>query len=134
MAETTNPEIFSKEIADLEAKLAAKKQEFLGAGIESPEKAVFKQVVREQGAPSEAPKVAIPSTATPAQGSSSRKPTAQEEQRLNLLVAHAFTKGLSAAIAEARKTGDAFFVDMLHDRLADEYYAKLLASRTVKPS
>ncbi len=131
MAET---QAFHQEIADLEAKLAAKKQELMNSGTETPEKIVFKQVVREHAAPSEQPKVAIP-VVTPAQTSiATRKPTTQEEQQLNVMIAHAFTKGIASAIAEARKTGDAFFIDTLHDRLADEYYQKLLAARKVNPT
>ena len=127
-----NTEAFNQEIAELEAKLAAKKQELMRSGMESPEKVVFKQVVREHVTPSEQPNANIP-VATPAKTAApaARKPTTQEEQKLNVLVAHAFTRGLSAAIAEAKKTGDAYFVDMLHDRLADEYYQKLLAARKI---
>lgn len=135
MTEAQNPEAFHQEIAELEAKLAAKKQELAGAGMESPEKIVFKQVVREHVTPSEQPSASIP-VVTPAAPvkASTRKPTTKEEQQLNVFVAHAFTKGLSDAIAEAKKTGDAFFIDMLHDRLADEYYQKLLAARKVNPT
>ncbi len=76
------------------------------------------------------PVVAPPTSAQPAP----RKTTAKEDQQLKVFIAHAFTKGLSAAIAEAKKTGDAFFIDMLHDRLADEYYQKLVAARKVNPT
>jgi hypothetical protein len=126
-------EIFHQEIAELEAKLAAKKQELMRSGVESPEKAVFKQVVREHVTAGEQPKVVIPTTAAPAKAAPVRKTTPEEERQVNLLIAHAFTKGLAAAISEARKTNDAYFIDLLHDRLADEYYQKLLATRKVKP-
>lgn len=135
MEDAQNSEGFQKEIAELEAKLAAKKQELAGTGVESPEKAVFKQVIREHVTLSEQPSVSIP-VAAPATSANPapRKTTTKEDQQLNLFVAHAFTKGLSAAIAEAKKTGDAFFIDMLHDRLADEYYQKLVAARKVNPT
>lgn len=129
MAETPS---FHQEIAELEAKLAAKKQELLNSGVESTEKHILKQVIREHVTPSEQPKVAIPAATSTTSASPARKPTTQEEQQLNVLVAHAFTKGLAAAISEARRSGDAFFIDMLHDRLADEYYQKLLAARKIK--
>lgn len=129
------PEVFNQEIAELEAKLAAKKQELLRTGAESTESAVFKQVVREHAAPGEQVQPVAPAHAgaTPA-AVSARTVTADEQQKINTLVAFAFTKGLSAALAEAKKTGDAFFIDMLHDRLADEYYQKLLAARKIKAS
>lgn len=126
------PEAFHQEIADLEAKLAAKKQELLHTGVESPERAVFKQVLREHVGGSELAQPAVPIATTTSSSQPVRTATPAEEQKLNLLVAHAFTKGLSAAIAEAKKTGDAFFVDMLHDRLADEFYQKLVAARKIK--
>ncbi len=134
MPEGTAPEIFTKEIAELEAKLAAKKQELLRSGIESPEKTVFKQVVREHVTPGEQPSISIPVASPQKTSQSSRQATPQEEQQINQLVAHAFTKGLAAAIAEAKKTGDPFFIDLLHDRLADEYYQKLLAAHKVNAS
>ena len=132
MAELKQPEVFNQEIADLEAKLAAKKQELMNSGVESPEKAVFKQVVREHVAPGEQSSASIPTASPTTASTPARTTTPAEEQQINLLIAHAFTKGLAAAVAEAKKTGDAFFVDQLHDRLADEYYQKLLAARKIK--
>lgn len=129
------PETFNQEIAELEAKLAAKKQELMKAGVESPEQAVFKQVVREHVTPSEQATPMAPASAAPTNtNQTARTITAEETQKLNVFIAHAFTKGLSSALAEAKKTGDAFFVDMLHDRLADEYYQKLLAARKINAS
>jgi hypothetical protein len=134
MPEGTTPEVFNKEIAELEAKLAAKKQEMLRSGIESPEKTVFKEVVREHSTPGEQPRVTIPVSKPQTTTQTTRQVTPQEEQQINLLIAHAFTKGLAAAISEAKKTGDPFFIDLLHDRLADEYYQKLVTARKVNPS
>lgn len=132
MAEAQNTETFHQEIAALEAKLAAKKQELMNSGVESNEKMVFKQVVREHATPSNQPSAQVP-TSNPATATSpARTVTSEEDRKINLLIAHAFTKGISAAIDEARKTGDAFFIDTLHDRLADEYYQKLLAARKIK--
>jgi hypothetical protein len=126
-------EAFHQEIAALEAKLAAKKQELLTAGVESPEKAIFKQVVREHAEPASPTQAQQPVTPT-SSSSTPQSLTPAQTQQLNLLLAHAFTHGLAAAIAEAKKTGDAFFVDMLHDRLVDEYYDRLLAARKISSS
>ena len=135
MTEAQTTEVFNKEIAELEAKLAAKKQELANSGVESTEKAVFKSVVREHVALGEQRAVQIPTAAAPATSATpARKPTTKEEQQVNLFIAHAFTKGIASAIAEARATGDAFFMDLLHDRLADEYYQKLVAARKVNPT
>lgn len=123
------PEILGQEIAQLEAKLAAKKQELVSAGIETPEKNILKEVIREhasgaEGAPAVAPAPTPVASTAPA--------TAAQVQQANALVAQAFVKGIAAAVADAQKTGDSFFVDLLHDRLADEYYAKLLTARKLK--
>ncbi len=126
-------EAFSQEIAVLEAKLAAKKQELLKTGVESAEKTVFKQVVREHTEPAGPAQAQIATPAT-ASTTSSQSLTPAQTQQLNLLIAHAFTHGLAAAVAEAKKMGDSFFVDMLHDRLADEYYDRLVAARKVNSS
>ncbi len=132
MAEIKNPEIFNQEIADLEAKLAAKKQELMKSGTESSEKTVFKQVVREHASPEASLGSFIPSqkpqTTTP-----TRTTTPADEEKLNVFISHAFAKGIASAIKEAKSTGDAYFVDLLHDRLADEYYQKLLQARKIIP-
>lgn len=132
MAEIQNPEIFNQEIAELEAKLAAKRHELSTAGIESPERSVFKQVVREHASPNIQSSPAASTTPTVPAAQPARTLTQQEDAQIQLLIAHAFTKGVAAAVTEARKTGDPFFVDQLHDRLADEYYAKLLAAHKIK--
>lgn len=129
MAEIKNTEVFNQEIAELEAKLAAKKQELVRNGVESPEKDVFKHVVKEHAA-----QESIPMNFAPSQKPAPapvRVPTKEEEQKISTFIAHAFTKGIASAVAEAKKTGDAYFVDLLHDRLADEYYQKLLQARKI---
>ncbi len=132
METNQTPEIFNQEIAELEAKLAAKKQELMQSGAETPEKHVFKEVIREHAFASEAPKPAVPvKTSSPAT-TATHTTTPQEEAQLNAMVAHAFTKGLKEAVKEARKTQSPFFIDLLHDRLADEYYDKLVAARKIK--
>jgi len=134
MSPSPNPEAFHQEIADLEAKLAAKKQELTRSGIETPEKAVFKQVLREHVSPGEQARVVVPTTSTTSTiQQTTQSVTPAQQQKANLLIAHAFTKGLVSAIDEAKKSNDPYFIDLLHDRLADEYYQKLLAARKIQP-
>jgi hypothetical protein len=128
MAENINA--FQAEIKELEAKLEAKKREMAASSTETPESHIFKAVVREHAA-KDAP--AGPTGASaPMVASTTSKPaplTPADEQKIDELVTHAFTKGISAAVNEARKMNMPFLVDMLHDRLADEYYQKLLEAR-----
>jgi hypothetical protein len=131
MAENINA--FQEEIKALEAKLEAKKREMAASGTETPEKHLFKEVVREHSG-RETPKVDITAAAQAAAktgtiGASTTSPA--DEQKLDELVMHAFTKGIASAVNEARKMNIPFLVDMLHDRLVDEYYEKLLEARKV---
>lgn len=131
MPEIKNPEVFNQEIAELEAKLAAKKLEMAGYGAESSEKEVFKQVVKEH-ASGENIQPSLPiSTTTTKTSPSDDKVSPAVTAKLNTFIAHAFTKGIAQAINEAKKTNDAYFIDLLHDRLADEYYQKLLQARKI---
>lgn len=108
------------------------------AGTAAPEKSVFKEVVRDHAFASEATTNIAPSTATtstPAgQTTSTRLPTAADEEAVTRHIAAAFVKGIAAAVNDARKTGDPFLIDLLHDRLVDEYYQKLVAARKIKAS
>jgi hypothetical protein len=122
------PEVLNQEIAQLEAKLAAKKQELMHNSVETPEKHVFKEVVREHAFVDEAPKP----TATTAAPSATRTLTTDEQNKINGLIAQAFSKGIASAVADVRKIGDPFLIDALHDQLADQYYAKLLQARQLK--
>jgi hypothetical protein len=126
MAEVTGN--LHEEIAQLEARLAAKKQEVLHSGSEIPEKELFKSVIKEH-ASLEVPQVVIPASSTSQAASSTRVATPADQQKIKALIATSFIKGIAAAIAEARKYNDAYFIDLLHDQLADEYYQKLLAAR-----
>lgn len=128
MAENINA--FQAEIKELEAKLEAKKREMAVSGTETPEAHMFKAVVREhaeQATP--AIDTTAPMATQPSTSASAGSLTPTDEQKLDELVTHAFTKGIPSAIAEARKINIPFLVDMLHDRLADEYYQKLLEAR-----
>ncbi len=122
-------EVFTEEIRDLEAKLELKKRELAESGGEAvPERKIFAEVVREH-ANTETGGGFSAAWATGVPSSSARKPTAEEERVLAVLVERAFTKSIRSAVAEARKTGDAYVIDAFHDRLADEYYQKLLEAR-----
>lgn len=127
MAENINA--FQAEIKELEAKLEAKKREMAASGTETPEKHVFKTVVREHTGHETAPSNMNTAAASNSPAAGSAKLSPADEQKVDELVTHAFTKGIQAAVNEARKMNIPFLVDMLHDRLADEYYQKLLEAR-----
>ncbi|MDO8602129.1 MAG: hypothetical protein Q7R62_03355 [bacterium] len=126
-------EILHSEIQELEAKLEAKKREMAQAGAEVSEKHLFKTVVHEHTG-HEMPPANTGIPATPRSGSTSTAVVLSpaDEQKVDELVMHAFTKGITSAVSEARKLNIPFLVDMLHDRLVDEYYQKLLESRKLR--
>ncbi len=127
---TENINAFQAEIKELEAKLEAKKKEMAASGSEAPEKHIFKTVVREHTGHEATPaKPGSPSSSAGAQAAGAPILSPTDEQKIDELVTHAFTKGIPAAVDEARKMNIPFLVDMLHDRLADEYYQKLLEAR-----
>ncbi len=131
MEPKANNELFNQEIAELEAKLAAKKQELLASGVESPEKHVFKEVVREHAFVSETTAQAAPTAGAGVQmQAATASPT--QQTAINTLIATAFTKGIATAVKEARAMNDPYLLDLLHDRLVDEYYGKLLAARKIQ--
>jgi hypothetical protein len=129
MAELSNA--FQAEIQALEAKLEAKKKEMAASGTEQAEKQIFKTVVREHTG-HETPSASLNQAGAapqPGVSASAAALSPADEQKIDDLVSHAFTKGIISAVGEAKKTGIPFLVDMLHDRLADEYYQKLLDAR-----
>lgn len=130
------PEQLHNEINELEAKLAAKKQEALGRGVETPEKETFRTVFQEHAAPSAAPTpggVNLSSNPTSAsQTSTPRELTEEEKAKIQSLIQQSFTKGVQSAVSEAQKTNNPFFIDSLHDELADQYYEKLIQARKLK--
>ena len=130
-----NIQTLKAELSALESKLEAKKRELAGAGKEQTEPAIFKAVIREHaGAPALGETIVPGSGLAPKPGATSAAstPDPQAEIILNQMVEHAFSKGITSAVAEAKKYNIPFLVDMLHDRLADEYYQKLLAARKIK--
>ncbi len=129
MAENINA--FEQEIKELEAKLEAKKKEMAASGTEAQERHLFKTVLREHTGHEPVAPSPLPTPATGSQASGSIAVSPADEQKIDNLISHAFTKGISSAIHEARKMNIPFLVDMLHDRLADEYYQKLLEARKI---
>jgi hypothetical protein len=128
------PEKLNSEIAELEQKLKEKKQEFLETGKEQPEKQVFSEVIKEHVQETSGARelVLSPAGSTSPGSSVPRQITTQDEEKISELIAYAFKHGLQSAVKEAKKLNDPFFVDILHDRLADEYYEKLLQARKIK--
>ena len=129
-----NSESLSSEIEQLEARLATKKQELVD-GNNLPEKAVLRDVIKEHsGSSSEnlgSQLSANPVTSTTAP----RRPISDNEKKIvEKLISHAFDHGISSAVKKAHQTGDAFFIDFLHDQLVDEYYDKMITARKINPS
>jgi len=120
------------QIAHLEARLAEKKGELVGAETKRPEKEILREVVQEHGSAVEG-SVGSGAASTGAAGSTSRKLSDVEVAKISELVSHAFSNGIGAAVKEAQSYGDAFFVDRLHDRLVDEYYDRLIQARKINP-
>lgn len=123
--------MLAAEIAQLETKLEQKKKELAGGSTEQTEQNIFRQVVREHASPEGARMVNYSATAPAPTASAASSLTPTETQALQTLVQFAFSKGIAAAVSEARKKHTPYFVDLLHDQLADEYYQKLLAARKI---
>ena len=127
-----------EEIKMLEQKLAEKKRE---AGIEAPEsqkeRELFREVVREHAA-QVAPPAVSPSSASSAIGAPqisapmSEKEKQERENTMTQLIETALTHGIVHAL-KSPEAENFYYVDELHDRLADEYYDKLVQLRKVTP-
>lgn len=131
-----NKDLFSaqaNEIKLLEEKLEQKKQEYSRLGVEHPERQVFREVIKEHGDSqsvldkgSEGKALGI----TTPPGGGEREP--DEEAIMNRLVSESFKHGIAHAIKEAKKTGSARLLDMLHDELSDKWYEKLVLAKKIK--
>jgi hypothetical protein len=132
-----NPKI-EEEIKMLEQKLAEKKRE---AGIEAPEpkkeRELFREVVREHAAevapstvpgPSVSPTIGTPQASAPV----SEQEKQERENTMTKLIETALTHGIMHAL-KSPEAENFYYVDELHDRLADEYYDKLVQLRKIKP-
>lgn len=133
MAEQNVGEHLEKEIEELTTRLEAKKKELQAARPEQ-ERELFREVFRErfhelQKAIQESvPSAPKGSVSSPQEESVS---DLKKEETVQKLVIAAFEKGPREAIREAKRMDD-FWVDELHDRLADEYYEKLLEFRKIR--
>lgn len=148
MAEEPQQErnVSNEEIARLERELEEKKRALAEQGKEAAqEKEILREVVRErmgEAAPSPIPSPApagepLISALKPASGSVSpltthdlEKERAREE-RLKALVEFALSHTIERAVEKAQAESP-YLLDALHDRLADEYYEKMVALRKLK--
>lgn len=138
MAEGNFQEHLQAEIKQLQERLDAKKRE-LGTTAHVEEREVFREIFRERfDELTKAIQSASPAPAAPLAQATLRDDTGDDtvkdlkkEEMVEHLIYAAFEKGLGPALKEAQSMGD-FWVDELHDRLADEYYEKLLEFRRVQ--
>lgn len=134
-----------QEIRELEQKLAEKKRILAEGGVPArEEKEVFREVMREhigekvpgiQPAPAPAPAPAAPLMPgiTPA-GTAPMRDTAEDaarEARLAALVDRAMGSSIESAV-NAAQAESPYLLDALHDRLAEEYYDKLVQLRKLE--
>lgn len=132
-----NPAV-EEEIKMLEQRLAEKKREAGMADIESQkERELFREVVREHAA-QVTPSAIQPSPVPPAIGvpQTSAPMTEEEKQERENIMTKLVEAALTHGILHALKSPEAenfYYVDELHDRLADEYYDKLVQLRKVTP-
>ena len=140
----SSKESFEKEIAELEARLAEKKEAAAKARnlhIEDQEKALLKEVLQEtevETAQEEGKGNAeFPAPAPTSQSTSQAHPADEQSKKqakhyVDVLVKRSFEKGIHAALAEARKSKNPYLIDLFHDTLVDEYYQKLIEARKLK--
>lgn len=126
--------MLATEIKQLETRLEQKKKELAGSGVEQPEQDIFRQVVREHAGAEAMTAPSSYSSSAPLATSAIKPLTEIQKKAISVLVQHAFTHGIGSAIKEARKAGDPYLIDTLHDQLADEYYQKLVTARRISSS
>lgn len=128
-----NPEA---EIAELSRLLEEKKKAFEAQGEQKEHKEIFQEVFSEKY------KEALPppsggglggsvTSAPRAMASDDPQHKVLHEQQLQALVDFALTHGLMNAVARANRETP-WLLDALHDRLADEYYQKLVQAKEIK--
>lgn len=141
MSEQESIQSLEEELRVLEEKLAARKAE----GKE--EKEVFREVLREHlesvKETAEKQSSADASDSVNVSGAPSFNYAAAARQKadelrekehrgqVEELVSIALTKGILAAVNVARHLGNPHLLDDFHDMLVDEYYDKLVQSRTI---
>ena len=128
-----NPEA---EIQELSRLLEEKKKAFEAAGEAKEHKEIFQEVFSEKY------KEALPSLSSSVLGGTApasphTKPSDDpqhkllHDQQLQSLVDFALTRGLINAVGRASRETP-WLLDALHDRLADEYYQKLVQAKEIK--
>ena len=133
MAEESKNGIHEQEIKELEQLLEEKKQALLERGEEKEHKEVFKEVFREKYEQISG----IPATPFAGGGAASVSPmktssiSKEKEIELESFIQAAFTEGLVSAVNRA-KAKSPWLLDELHDRLADEYYEKLIQAHQLE--
>lgn len=127
MVEESKNNIHEQEIKELEQLLEEKKKALVERGEEKEHKEIFKEVFQERyrqiaGAPIPPPAVSGVAPIAPVKPPPVSK---EKEMELQSLIQAAFSDGLVAAVNRA-KAASPWLLDELHDRLADEYYEKLV--------
>lgn len=127
MVEESKNNIHEREIRELEQLLEEKKKALFERGEEKEHKEIFKEVFQEKyrqiaGVPAAAP--ALDGVA-PAVSPKPSVISKEKEGELQSFIAMAFADGLVFAVNRA-KAASPWLLDELHDRLADEYYEKLV--------
>lgn len=121
-----------QEIKALEQRLEEKKRALAEqgtGGAARTEKEIFREVVRERMQailPQTAPPIShVPLASPPATGTAPA-----HDDAVQGLVAQALSGNIADAVEKAYRESP-YLMDALHDRLADEYYDKLLALRKI---
>ncbi|MDP2629388.1 MAG: hypothetical protein Q8P45_01620 [Candidatus Harrisonbacteria bacterium] len=133
-----NPEFLDQEIAELERKLAAKKEALASQSNPVEERVTFEQVFSAHSGHEKSPDTteqfsgSSPSQTAAIPSSARKRPlTQEEEEQMKAFIEHSFQKGVISAVSEAKKMNDPYFLDTFHDKLIDEYYQKLIQARQI---
>lgn len=129
-----------QEIKELERRLEEKKRAYEGKEGGAEEREVFREVVGEhiealrqspQGLSSSSPAVTHWLTDDEKKKAEEIHKEKEREEQIRTLIEIALTKNIRNAIKIAESTTP-YLLDELHDRLADEYYDKLVQLRKLK--
>lgn len=128
------PKDTENEIAELERRLAEKRQELIRKKeVEKHDKELIKEVLKEK---IEKP---APSKVTPATPplkvvikKAKKLKTEKKERQIQLLTDLAFEKGVIHATEVAKKLEDPYILDEFHDTLVDELYNYLVEQGKLK--
>lgn len=120
-----------EQLAQLQEAIAAKRGETGGDAAAPYEREEVHAALGEQIA------AAVPAPQVPVSATAGDVPSWQDPAlagTVQQLVQVAFTQGVGAAVEQAVRSGNAALVDALHDILADELHAELLARQKVAPA